>query len=119
MDMTPALKTLLLGGALLSACVTPVYQSSRPGYVLTDIDGDGDLEEVAVSQAPPPPLVEVVPVAPGPGYLWVGGRWGWVGTRWVWRPGRHVVVRPGYQFRPGHWQARPHGWVYVRPHWHR
>jgi len=34
---------------------------------------------VVVPQAPPPPQVEVVPVAPGPNYYWVPGYWYWGG----------------------------------------
>ena len=32
----------------------------------------------------PAPLVEVVPIAPGPGYEWAPGYWSWDGTTWVW-----------------------------------
>src|SRR6516164_7342508 len=44
----------------------------------------------------PPPRVEVVPVAPGPGYNWVPGHWAWRGSGWVWIGGHHVrgVVAP-------------------------
>jgi hypothetical protein len=36
---------------------------------------------------PPPPPVEVVPLAPGPDFVWVGGAWVWQGNRWAWRRG--------------------------------
>lgn len=35
----------------------------------------------------PPPIVEVVPVMPGPGYHWVAGHYRWYGNQWVWVPG--------------------------------
>jgi WXXGXW repeat (2 copies) len=54
--------------------------------------------------APPAPRVEVVGVAPNPGYVWIGGYWNWVGGRHVWVPGRWDRGRPGY-----HWEA--HTWV--------
>lgn len=38
----------------------------------------------------PAPRVEVVPVAPGPGYNWVPGHWAWRGVNWVWIPGHHI-----------------------------
>jgi hypothetical protein len=38
---------------------------------------------------PPMPAerVEVVPVAPAPGYVWVRGHYKWEGGAWVWVPG--------------------------------
>ncbi|AZC19651.1 MULTISPECIES: YXWGXW repeat-containing protein [Pseudomonas] len=36
---------------------------------------------------PPPPIVEVVPVAPAPGYHWVAGHYRWRADQWVWVPG--------------------------------
>ncbi|NWB52579.1 YXWGXW repeat-containing protein [Pseudomonas sp. F8002] len=35
----------------------------------------------------PPPLVEVVPVAPAPGYQWVRGHYRWGNGQWLWVPG--------------------------------
>ena len=49
---------------------------------------------VVVAQAPPPPQVEVVPVAAGPDYVWAPGYWSiGVGGDWVWAGG-HFVIRP-------------------------
>jgi hypothetical protein len=50
--------------------------------------------------APPAPRVEVIGVAPSPGYVWVAGYWSWVGGRheWVpaigWRPIRGIIGFP-------------------------
>jgi len=43
--------------------------------------------------SPPPPRYEVIPVAPGPAYVWVGGHWNWRAPihQHVWVPG---VWRP-------------------------
>jgi hypothetical protein len=71
-----------------------------------------------VMVAPPPPRVEVIGVAPSPGYVWIGGYWNWVGSRheWVeghWEPshrGHHWVTHQwvrqgdGWRLRPGHWE---------------
>jgi hypothetical protein len=46
---------------------------------------------------PPPPQVEVVPVAPGPDYLWTPGWWSWNGDAWIWFGGYW-----SYPSRPGH-----------------
>jgi hypothetical protein len=39
--------------------------------------------QVVVRVAPPPPIVERHPVAPGPRYVWVGGYHRWDGRRYV------------------------------------
>ncbi len=71
-----------------------------------------------VPQAPPPAPVEVQPVAPGPGYVWIDGEWDWGGSTWVWDG--------------GHWGCPPYanavwiggrdwhdydGWHCERGHW--
>jgi hypothetical protein len=72
---------------------------------------------VVVAQAPPPPPVETVVVAPGPGYVWIGGewewhgRWVWVGGHWVWPPHPHAVWVHGY------WGQGPHGYYHAGGHW--
>jgi len=72
---------------------------------------------VVATEAPPPPREEVVPVAPGPGYVWVRGHWAWR-DRWVWAPGHWEQRRAGRDFIPGHWQQRRDGsWFYVEGHW--
>ena len=51
------------------------------------------------------PPVETIVVAPGPGYVWIGGEWLWNG-RWVWVT--------------GHWGYPPHPHaVWVGGHWLR
>jgi hypothetical protein len=96
--------------ALTSGCVVavrpaPVVYAPAPG-------------EVVVTEEPPAPYAEVVGVAPGPGYLWIGGYYHWSGARWVWYAGHYerpphpgaVWVRPRYVVRGG---TR----VYVRGYW--
>jgi hypothetical protein len=66
--------------------------------------------------APPPARVAVVPVAPGPGYAWVGGYWYPAGARWAWRGG--YWARPPYA--RGYWAApRYFGGRYYRGYWRR
>ncbi len=73
---------------------------------------------VVVDQPPPPPPAETIVVAPGPGYVWIGGEWVWNG-RWIWVTGhwgyppypRAVWVR-------GYWYQGPHGWHRAGGHWH-
>ena len=74
--------------------------------------------EVVVAQAPPTPIVETIPVSPGPAYVWTPGYWYWGGGRWVWYRGAYVVrphshavwVGPRYVRRGG-------GYVWVRGYW--
>ncbi len=111
----------LLGGALLSGCVVvPAggrYGGGGPGgYGAPGPDVD---DGVVVGVAPPPAYVEVMPVAPGPGYFWIGGYWTWNLGRHLWVGGHWAPHRPGYVWNPHRWQ--PHGgrWRESRGHWGR
>ena len=69
---------------------------------------------------PPAPRVEVVPVTPGPAYVWVPGHWAWRGPErgYVWVAGHYAVPKaPGYVWVPGRWAARPGGYVWMEGHW--
>jgi WXXGXW repeat (2 copies) len=83
----------------------------------------------------PPPRVEVVPAAPGPGFNWVPGHWAWRGG-WVWVPGHHirgvvaampaevvevVPARPGAEFYwvKGHHVFEGNRWVWHKGVWVR
>ena len=84
-----ALALTLAATSLLSACiVVPVGGRHRghDGYY-ADEGGQG-----AVVVAAPPPQVEVIGLAPGPGYIWISGFWNAMGGRQVWIG--------------GHWQRR-------------
>jgi len=77
----------------------------------------GTTTTVVVNDTPPPPPAEVITVAPGPDYIWVGGswvwngRWVWVGGHWAYPPHPHVVWVPGY------WVRGPHGWYRTEGYW--
>jgi len=77
-------------------------------------------ETFQVEVEPPAPVVEAVPVAPGPDFFWIGGRWSWQG-RWVWVRGhfeRHPHWHPGGYWEAGHWD-REHGhFVWHEGRWH-
>jgi hypothetical protein len=99
---------ILVAGALvlLTGCVERrvVYvQGPPPGTV--------------VAEAPPAPPAEVVTVAPGPGYVWVGGNWSWQG-RWVWIPGYWAArPHPHAVWVGGHWAPHARGYIWVGGHW--
>ncbi|HMD29032.1 MAG TPA: hypothetical protein VKH13_10730 [Steroidobacteraceae bacterium] len=76
------------------------------------------IAEVVVARPPPPLQVEVVPVAPGPNWIWQPGHWRWEHNEYVWRPG-HYEKRPAataYWVRP-EWVARNGQWVFQPGHW--
>jgi hypothetical protein len=106
---------LLSALALMSGCVVAV----RPAPVVyTQPAYSEPAGEVVVDSAPPPPQYEVIGVAPGPGYLWIGGYYHWLGGRWVWYRGHYELppragahwVAARYDFRFGHR-------VYIRGYW--
>ena len=73
---------------------------------------------IYVQTAPPAPIYEAVPAAPGTGYYWVPGYWRWNGYRYVWVHG-HYVYPPyaGAAWHPGHWVHSPNGWYWRPGHW--
>jgi outer membrane lipoprotein SlyB len=90
------------------------FMINTPGLV-----GDGSSVQTTtvVTEAPPPPPVETVVLAPGPGYVWVGGDWVWNG-RWVWRAGYWAYPPyPRAVWVGGYWGRGPHGWYRREGHW--
>ncbi|RBJ82674.1 hypothetical protein C3L29_015625 [Pseudomonas sp. MWU12-2534b] len=45
------------------------------------------VEPVHPRRPPPPPMVEVIPIAPAPNYHWVAGHYRWHAGQWIWTPG--------------------------------
>ena len=107
--MSPARAVaLVLGTAALGACaVEPVGYGAHPYY--------GGVAYVTV--APPAPRVEVVGVAPAPGYVWISGYGGWIGGRHEWVPGRWTAPRPGYRYEPHRWEREGDGWRLHEGRW--
>ena len=70
------------------------------------------------TEAPPPPQLEVVPMAPGPDYYGVPGYWNWNGG-WVWIGG-NWLIRPwhGAVWVGGGWARHGRRNVWVGGHWH-
>jgi hypothetical protein len=90
--------SLVLAGALCaaSAAAVPVY----------------------IKIAPPAPIVETQVVAPGPGYVWVGGYHRWDGAAYIWVPGRWALPpHPHAHWVAGHWAHSHHGYWWKEGHW--
>jgi hypothetical protein len=91
------------------------YMINTPG--MSGASAPPSQSAVVVAEPPPPPPVETVIVAPGPGYVWVGGewewhgRWLWVGGHWIWPPHPHAV------WVHGGWSHGPHGWYRTPGRW--
>jgi len=105
--------SLLLVGCVVRERV--VYRQPAPGTtVVTEAPASA---EVVVTEAPPAPIVEEVVVAPGPGYVWIGGVWAWHG-RWVWERGHWGrPPRRGATWVPHRYVYRNGAHVFVRGGW--
>jgi len=98
--------------ALNSGCVVAV----RPAPVATVY---AEPNEVVVDQDPPPAVEEVAGVAPGPGFLWIGGYYHWYGGRWVWYRGHYErPPHPGAVWVHARYAWRGNARIYVRGYWH-
>jgi hypothetical protein len=95
----------------LSACVVAPYAPAG-SMAGGDTIADSDL-------APPAPYVEVVPVAPYVGAIWLGGYWGWNAGRHVWIGGHWVRPRAGYYWSPYRWVPYGGRWHLHRGGWAR
>ncbi|HYW46266.1 MAG TPA: YXWGXW repeat-containing protein [Bryobacteraceae bacterium] len=84
---------------------------------------------IRIGPPPPPRVVRVRPVAPGPGYVWLDGYWYAVGSRYRWHAGywtrppyegaRWVVPHhDGERFFAGYWDG-DHGRLEHDHHWDR
>lgn len=73
---------------------------------------------VYVSLRPPVERVEVIPAAPGMGFVWVRGWWAYRGTEYAWMPGRWERPLEGrHEWVPARWVHDRHGWYLVDGRW--
>ena len=112
--LRPALAAALL--VSLGGCVIAPYgygygYGGRAPYAAED--------GPVVGVAPPPPQYEVIPAAPGLGYVWIGGYWGWNLGRHVWIGGRWAMPPAGRSWVPGSWGRYGDGWRYRGGYWGR
>lgn len=101
------LSALALMTALSACYIVPV--GPRGGYDAGPVVVDG----------PPPPQYEVVPAAPGLGYVWIGGYWTWQLGRHAWVGGRWAVPPAGHSWVPHRWDRGSRGWSERPGYWQR
>ena len=115
MKIIPILSSSVLIGTgllLVSGCVVRERVVYRQGPPPAAVGG-----EVVVDEAPPAPIVETVTVAPGPGFVWIGGNWVWRG-HWAWEGGRWAhPPRPGAVWVAHRYEYRNGVHVFVRGGW--
>jgi hypothetical protein len=104
--------------SLFSFAVCAALGASLSGCYVTAHPVAADDEVVYESPPPQPaPEVEVVPVSPGPEYVWVGGYHQWEGRRYVWVRGHYERPRHHAHWVAPHWTARGHGHVWIGGRW--
>jgi outer membrane lipoprotein SlyB len=92
------------------------YMINTPSTVGATAETNGGTTTY-IQQPPPPPPVETMLVAPGPGYVWIGGEWVWnggwfwVGGHWAYPPYAHAVWIGGRCWHDAH------GWHNARGYW--
>lgn len=107
------LVVLAAATAVLSGCVVAPYPRRAVVYAPPPAY-ENSPPEVYVDIPPPAPYVEVIPVLPFAGAVWIGGYWGWRSGRHHWVPGRYEAPRPGYGWSPHRWHHAPRGGWYLR-----
>jgi hypothetical protein len=74
--------------------------------------------ETVVSEAPPPPRVEVSGIPPGGRVVWVAGYWKHGENLWIWVPGGwQLSPYPGAVWKAGHWDRSERGWTWTPGRW--
>ena len=72
---------------------------------------------VQSAPSPPAPPADTMVVAPGPGYVWIGGEWVWNGG-WVWVGGHWAYPpHPRAIWVRGYWWRDYHGWHWSPGYW--
>jgi hypothetical protein len=87
----------------VSGCA--VYVRPRPGVVY-------------VQTRPPVARVEVIPAAPGGGFVWMSGYWASRNATFEWVPGRwERPIEGRREWVPHRWEHDRNGWYLVEGHW--
>jgi hypothetical protein len=125
---SPAIETRVVAPVSVAPPVQPETRSASPTVAARNSTPEvprpkpesakpAKPREIIVTDAPPPPQIEVVGAAPGAEYVWVPGAWQWR-ERWVWSGG-YWAVRPQADaaWVKGRWVKRDQGWAWIRGYW--
>jgi hypothetical protein len=111
-------------GVSMAGCT--VYETAPPDTVAVVQNPapapppPADPTVVVPADAPPPPpaVVEVQPVVPYPGAIWVTGHYVWQPRGWVWVGGYyHRPPYAGAYYVHGYYHHGPRGYVWVGGYW--
>jgi hypothetical protein len=73
---------------------------------------------IYVQQAPPAPIVEVIPAAPSAVHVWIGGFYSWHEGHYLWVKGHYEVPPHGHhEWEHDRWEKDEHGWRHQEGHW--
>lgn len=114
MKNTILFKTALIAASLplLAGCIV----ERQPRRVVVQQPAATDEVVVENPGEPPAAQVEVIPPAPDPTFIWIGGVWEWRG-RWVWVRGHWDHPHPGHVWMRGHWEHHPNGYIWIHAGW--
>lgn len=105
--LTPLALPLLLSLGLSACVVTPARVAYTPPAVV-----------ITAPVRPPPPRVEIIPVAPSHEYFWVYGHWAWDGRAHVWEDGHWERHREHAHWVPHRWEQDEYGaWRLREGYW--
>jgi hypothetical protein len=105
MRTTHRICTLLVLGALAGPATGCVIAPPRVGVVY-------------VARRPPVERVEVIPAAPGVGFVWLRGYWAYRGADFAWTSGRwERPIEGRREWVPHRWEHDRNGWYLIEGHW--
>jgi hypothetical protein len=121
-NMRPSLLRAVAGAAAIASvlALTPgcVVREAPAPVVYEQPVPPGPPGEVVVDEAPPAPIYETVGIAPGPGFVWIGGYYHWYGGRWQWYRGHYArPPHPGAAWIGARYEFRGGRRVYIRGYW--
>lgn len=117
---TPVPRNIVLQLATPTNAMSPVVVLQQPAPQTAVVVGATVPSEVYVETAPPAIQEEVIPVSPGPRYIWIRGHYEWRDHRYVWFGGRWE--RPPHRDERWHdarWEVRGGRYFYVAGYWGR
>ena len=96
---------------------SPTMELPEPSPLLDKGAGPPREPELVVREAPPEPLHETRPPAPGPDHMWAPGYWHYGAAGFHWMPGFWTPMMMGYRFGPPIWSYHGGLWHFYSPIW--